>query len=80
MHHDDVATALRAAVLGRGEPGVYNLAGAGEITMRDVADALGYYTVPLPELAVDATAEIVSRLPFLPPEARVGRGRSATRS
>jgi nucleoside-diphosphate-sugar epimerase len=69
VHHDDVATALRAAVLGRGEPGIYNLAGPGEITMRDVADALGYYTVPLPELVLDAAVEIVSRLPFLPPEA-----------
>jgi nucleoside-diphosphate-sugar epimerase len=69
VHHDDVALALRAAVLGRGAPGVYNLAGPGEITMRNLADALGYYTVPVPELAVDATAEIVSRLPFLPDEA-----------
>ena len=69
VHHDDVALALRAAVLGRGAPGVYNLAGDGEVTMRDLADALGYYSVPIPELAVDATAEIVSRLPFLPDEA-----------
>jgi UDP-glucose 4-epimerase len=69
VHHDDVALALRAAVLGRGTPGVYNLAGDGEITMRNLADALGYYTVPVPELAVDATAEVVSRLPFLPDEA-----------
>jgi nucleoside-diphosphate-sugar epimerase len=69
VHHDDVALALRAAVLGRGSPGVYNLAGAGEVTMRDLADALGYYTVPVPELAVDATAEVISRLPFLPDEA-----------
>jgi nucleoside-diphosphate-sugar epimerase len=69
VHHDDVALALRAAVLGRGAPGVYNLAGDGEVTMRDLADALGYYTVPIPELAVDATAEIFARLPFLPDEA-----------
>ena len=69
VHHDDVALALRAAVLGRGAPGVYNLAGKGEVTMRDLADALGYYTVPVPELAVDATAEVISRLPFLPDEA-----------
>jgi UDP-glucose 4-epimerase len=69
VHHDDAATALRSAVLGRGTAGVYNLAGPGEVTMRDLADALGYYTVPIPELAVDATAEIVSRLPFMPDEA-----------
>jgi nucleoside-diphosphate-sugar epimerase len=69
VHHDDVATALRSAVLGRGTPGVYNLAGPGELTMRDLADALGYYTVPVPELAVDATAEVIARLPFMPDEA-----------
>jgi nucleoside-diphosphate-sugar epimerase len=69
VHHDDVASALKAGVLGRGEPGAYNLAGPGEITMRDVADELGYYTVPVPDLAVEATAEVVARLPFLPDEA-----------
>jgi nucleoside-diphosphate-sugar epimerase len=69
VHHDDVATALRSGVLGRGDPGAYNLAGAGEITMRDVAGALGYRTVPMPRLAVDAAAEIVAHLPFLPEEA-----------
>jgi nucleoside-diphosphate-sugar epimerase len=69
VHHDDVATALRSAVLARGTPGVYNLAGPGELTMRDLAEALGYYTVPVPELAVDATAEVIARLPFMPDEA-----------
>lgn len=70
VHHDDVATAFRAAVLGRGEPGVYNLAGPGELTMSDVANALGWYSVPLPEFALDATAEVVARLPFVPTEAQ----------
>jgi nucleoside-diphosphate-sugar epimerase len=69
VHHDDVASALKAAVLGKGEPGVYNLAADGEITMSDLADALRWYSVPVPDLAVDATAEIVSRIPFLPAEA-----------
>src|SRR3954447_12415225 len=70
VHHDDVALALRSAVLGRGTPGVYNLAGPGEIRLGDLADALGYYSVPVPDLAVDATAEIVARLPWVPDEAR----------
>jgi nucleoside-diphosphate-sugar epimerase len=69
VHHDDVATALRAGVLGRGEPGAYNLAGDGTITMSDVAEALGYHAVSVPDLAVGATAEVVSRLPFVPDEA-----------
>ena len=70
VHHDDVAAAFRAAVLGRGEPGVYNLAGSGTLTMSDLADALGWYSLPLPEIAVDAAAEIVARLPFVPAEAQ----------
>jgi UDP-glucose 4-epimerase len=69
VHHDDVAAALKAGVLGKGEPGIYNLAGDGEITLSDLADALRWYSVPVPDLAVDATAEIVSRIPFLPAEA-----------
>ena len=35
VHHDDVATALCAAVLGHGDPGVYNLAGPGQLTITD---------------------------------------------
>jgi UDP-glucose 4-epimerase len=70
VHHDDVATALRAAVLGRGTPGVYNVAGPGEITMRQVAHELGWYSIPLPELAVDGAAELVARLSFLPAQAQ----------
>ncbi len=70
VHHDDVATALRAAVVGRGTPGIYNLAAPGTLTISDLADALGWYSIPLPELAIDAAAELVSRLPFLPAEAQ----------
>jgi UDP-glucose 4-epimerase len=69
VHHDDVATAIRAAIQGRGEPGVYNLAGDGELTISELASEMGYYTLPVPELAVDATAAITARLPFMPPEA-----------
>jgi nucleoside-diphosphate-sugar epimerase len=70
VHHDDVASALRAAVLGRGAPGVYNLAGPGELRMSDLADALGWYSIPIPDLALDATAELLARLPFIPAEAQ----------
>lgn len=69
VHHDDVANALRAAALGRGQPGVYNLAGPGTLTMRDLAEDLGWYAVPVPELAVDAAAEL-ARLPFVPEKAQ----------
>ena len=70
VHHDDVATALRSAILGRGKPGVYNLAGPGTVKMSDVAHALGWYSVPVPEFAVDAAAEVVARVPFIPAEAQ----------
>jgi nucleoside-diphosphate-sugar epimerase len=70
VHHDDVASAMRAAVLGRGTPGAYNLAGAGQLTVSGLAHELGWYSVPVPELAVDAVAEIVGRLGFLPAEAQ----------
>jgi len=66
VHEDDVADALVAATLGRGEPGTYNLAADGEITASDIAHGLGWYTIPVPELALDATAKIVSRFPLLP--------------
>jgi nucleoside-diphosphate-sugar epimerase len=70
VHHDDVASALEAAVVGAGEPGVYNLAGDGTLTLSDLADALGWYSIPVPDLAVDAAAELVAHLPFMPGEAQ----------
>jgi nucleoside-diphosphate-sugar epimerase len=69
VHHDDVATAFRAAVLGRGAPGVYNLAAPGMLTAADLADVLGWYSVPLAELGVGAASEQLARLPFEPREA-----------
>jgi UDP-glucose 4-epimerase len=70
VHHDDVATAMRAAVLGRGSPGAYNLAGPGQMTVAQLADELGWYSIPVPELAVDALAEMISRIGFLPAQAQ----------
>jgi UDP-glucose 4-epimerase len=69
VHHDDVAAALCAAVLGHGEPGVYNLAGPGQLTITDLAHALGWHAVPAPHLAVGVAAEAVALMPFLPDEA-----------
>jgi nucleoside-diphosphate-sugar epimerase len=70
VHHDDVAAAMRSAVLGRGEPGVYNLAGPGELTVTDVANALGWYSIPVPEAALDSLAELIARLPLVPAQAQ----------
>jgi UDP-glucose 4-epimerase len=70
VHHDDVASAMRAAILGRGSPGVYNLAGEGQLTVSELARALGWWSVPLPRPALDAAAELVARLPLMPAEAQ----------
>jgi UDP-glucose 4-epimerase len=70
VHHDDVAMALRAAVVGGGHPGIYNLAGEGTLTASDLAKELGWYSVPIPSQAVDATAEILARTPFVPAAAQ----------
>jgi UDP-glucose 4-epimerase len=66
VHEEDVASAFVAGVRGVGEPGPYNLAGGGTLRMSDLADALGWYSFPVPKLALDATAEIATRLPLLP--------------
>lgn len=68
VHEDDVASAFVAGVLGKGEPGPYNLAGGGTLKTGDLAHALGWYSIPVPEMAVDATAEVITRLPKAPPQ------------
>jgi nucleoside-diphosphate-sugar epimerase len=70
VHHDDVASAMLAGVRGRGTPGVYNLAGPGELTVAELASELGWYSIPVPELAVDAAAELIAHLGFLPAQAQ----------
>jgi UDP-glucose 4-epimerase len=66
VHHDDVAAALVAAICGRGEPGAYNLAAAGELRASDLARELGWWSVPIPRQAVGALAEAAGRVPGLP--------------
>jgi UDP-glucose 4-epimerase len=70
VHHDDVATAVRAAVLGRGTPGTFNLAGDGTVTVADVARAMGWRSLPVPRAVVAGTAELVTRAPFVPAQAK----------
>jgi nucleoside-diphosphate-sugar epimerase len=61
---------MRAGVLGRGAPGTYNLAGPGQLTVSELARELGWYSIPVPELAVDAVAEMVAHLGILPAQAQ----------
>jgi len=69
VHEDDVAEALTAAIIGDGVPGTYNLAAEGEITLTNLAHALGWYALPIPEVAVETTVKVISRMPLLPTQA-----------
>jgi UDP-glucose 4-epimerase len=68
VHHDDVASALAAAVEGRGEPGAYNLAGDGEIGIADIARSLGWRSVRVPRSAIGIGTTLASRLSFINPQ------------
>ena len=68
VHTEDVALALAAAVRGEGEPGVYNLAGAGTISVTDLARAFGWRSLPVPRAGVAATAAVTGKLPLMPPQ------------
>jgi UDP-glucose 4-epimerase len=50
VHIDDVVRALRTAAAGA-QPGVYNVADAGSLTLSQVARRLGRATVPVPRFA-----------------------------
>ena len=69
VHEDDVARAFVAGVRGLGEPGPYNLAGGGVLTLADVAAALGWYAVRVPKPVVEATAQVLTQLPLVPDSA-----------
>jgi UDP-glucose 4-epimerase len=64
VHHDDVARAMAAAICGDGPPGVYNLAGEGEVRVRDIARELGWRWVPVPRPAVSLGTAAARRLSF----------------
>jgi nucleoside-diphosphate-sugar epimerase len=70
VHHDDVATAIRAAVAGQGAPGTYNLAAEDPITVSDVAAELGWRALRVPRPALGALAQVVAHAPFVPAQAR----------
>jgi nucleoside-diphosphate-sugar epimerase len=72
VHHDDVAGALLRAALGHGAPGVYNLAGPGEVTVSDLARELGYGIVRVPRAVVPVTAGLLHAVPLAPAEVAAG--------
>ena len=68
VHHDDVARAMAAAICGDGPPGAYNLAGEGEVRVRDIAAALGWRWLPVPHAAVAVGTAAARRLSFASPK------------
>ena len=66
VHAEDVAQALVAGVLGRGAPGIYNLAAPGEITLSDIAREMGWSSVRLPKIGIDLTARVLEKVPYTP--------------
>ena len=68
VHHDDVATALAAAIEGKGEPGAYNLAGTGTITLGDVARAIGWRALRIPGPLASFGGGFARRLAFFSPQ------------
>ncbi|MGE0507189.1 MAG: NAD-dependent epimerase/dehydratase family protein [Solirubrobacterales bacterium] len=68
VHHDDVATALAAAIEGAGEAGAYNLAGEGTITLGDVAGAIGWHSVRVPRPLASVGGGAARRLAFFSPQ------------
>jgi len=66
VHHDDVAAAIALAAVGAGEPGAYNLAADGEVTLRDVAKATGTRAVRVPQALAAGASALLARLPMVP--------------
>ncbi len=69
VHHDDVASAVVAAVHGKGSPGAYNVAADGVVSISEFARAVGAYAVPVPWSLARAASQTVARVPFLPSQA-----------
>jgi nucleoside-diphosphate-sugar epimerase len=66
VHHDDVAAAIVLAVLGAGEPGPYNLAGDGELSFGEVAEATGTRSIRVPRAAAVAVSRVIAAVPMVP--------------
>jgi nucleoside-diphosphate-sugar epimerase len=66
VHHDDVASAIVLAATAPAQPGAYNIAGDGVVSVADVAKALGGRPVRVPAVAASAASAAISRVPRVP--------------
>lgn len=67
VHQEDVGEALRLALLGHGPPGVYNLAGEGAVSGRELVRRLGFTPLPLPDAVARCALRGVAALPRVTP-------------
>jgi len=67
VHEQDVGDALRLCAVGAGPPGIYNIAGDGELTAVDLAREAGLWAIAVPRAPVQAAARLLAALPFAPP-------------
>lgn len=66
VHHDDVADAVVASVVGAGPPGAYNIAGDGTITFGDYVRAVGAVPVPVPHAVLGLASRLLAAAPVAP--------------
>jgi UDP-glucose 4-epimerase len=66
IHHDDVAAAIALAATTSAPAGIYNIAGDGEVSLSDVAAALGARPVRVPAATATVASAMIARVPFLP--------------
>ena len=68
IHQDDVGQALLQCVVAAGPPGAYNIAADDVVSVVDVARELGFVPVPVHGGVARASARMISKIPFLPPQ------------
>jgi nucleoside-diphosphate-sugar epimerase len=70
IHEEDVGQAFVLCILGRGEPGAYNIAADGVLSGADVLRELGLTPIPVPAGIVHRAARALATVPmpaFAPP-------------
>jgi UDP-glucose 4-epimerase len=66
IHHDDVAAAIALTASTSAPAGTYNIAGDGQVSLSDIAAALGARPVRVPAVTATIASAVIARLPFLP--------------
>ena len=66
IHHDDVAAAIALTASTKAPPGIYNIAGDGEVSLSEVATAFGARPVRVPAATATIASAVIARVPFLP--------------